>query len=349
MHLPEYRQPITARDLARLLGVSQSAVSRAFTAGASISPKMRARILTVAEKHDYRPNTIASILSKRRSNIVGLVFSDLQNPFYPALIEKLSRSLQQVGQQCLLFNVTPGSDMRQQLTALRQYSVDAAVVLVSAAVLPTAELSAATEGRTTILVNRTAPGSSLLSVSCDNIEGARAIADHFYALGHRRVAFLGGRPGSITDAERRDAFAARLAELGMVLTAGLSAGEFSYRAGHAAAAQIVGARSTDAVFCVTDIVAAGAMDALRGAFGVAVPDALSIAGFDDIDMASWPHYALTTFRYPVDAVVGRIVRLLVDGEGTSCEESNDHRLPGELVVRATTGPRPRRGQRSRRV
>ena len=126
---------MTSRQLARLIGVSQSAVSRAFSQGTSISPELRERILSAAEVYGYSPNVIASILSTRRSNIVGIVVSDLTNPFYPALLEKFSRRLQASGHQSLLFNLAPGSDVKQQLSAIRQYNVDA-VVIVSATIFP---------------------------------------------------------------------------------------------------------------------------------------------------------------------------------------------------------------------
>jgi DNA-binding LacI/PurR family transcriptional regulator len=241
--------------------------------------------------------------------------------------------------------------MRQQLGALRQYNVDAVIILVSAAVLSAAELAPATEGRAAVFINRTVPESHLFSVSCDNKEGARAIADHLYATGSRRAALVCGRPGSVTDTERRHAFVARLAELGMVLTANISSGEFSYRAGHRAAVEIARSRSTDAVFCSTDILAAGVMDRLRDEFGVAIPRELSVIGFDDIDMASWPHYALTTFRYPVDAVVDRTIQLLLEWNRESIGICFDHRLSGELVIRESTAgnrhrlPATRRSER----
>jgi Transcriptional regulators len=143
---PARRKPITARELARLMGVSQSAVSRAFTPGTSISPELRQRVLRAAEEFDYHPNAIASMLSTRRSNIAGIVVSEMQNPFYPTLIEKLSRELQRVGLQSLMFNITRGSNIEEQLVALRKYNVDA-VVVISATVLSGASLCWATEGR----------------------------------------------------------------------------------------------------------------------------------------------------------------------------------------------------------
>src|SRR5689334_19053409 len=133
------RNSITARELARMIGVSQSAVSRAFTPGASIAPELREKILQYAATVDYQPNAIASMLSKRRTNIVGIVISEMQNPFYPALLERLSQELQKIGFQSLLFNITAGANLQEQLSALRRYNVDA-VIVISATVLSGATL-----------------------------------------------------------------------------------------------------------------------------------------------------------------------------------------------------------------
>jgi len=331
----QLRKPITARELARLIGVSQSAVSRAYTPGASISSEMRERILSTAESLGYSPNAIASTLSKRKSDFVGIVVSDLQNPFYPTLIEKLSRGLQGVGQQSLMFTVTPGSDLRQQLTALRRYNVEA-VVIVSAAPLSGASLIWATEGRKAIMINRTVPDSSITSVSCNNAEGARAIADHFHAIGRRRVAFVAGMPEASANLQRQHAFIARLAELGMTLTAAVSGGEYSYDAGYRSALEIARTTRTDAIFFANDILAAGGMDALRDEIGASVPGDIAVAGFDDIAMARWPRYSLTTFRQPLDAMVELTVRLVTEKAPAAAETSGIHLVPGQLVVRAST-------------
>lgn len=329
----EASKTMTARDLARLIGVSQSAVSRAFTPGASISEDLRQRILAAAQRFGYRPNVIASILSRQKSDIVALVVSDLRNPYYPGLLERLSRSLQARGLQCLLFNIAPGSDVRQQLMALRQYHVDALAV-ISATVLSAEEIVLAAEGRRVVLVNRIAPEARLTTVSCDNAHGARAIADHFHALGRRRAAFVAGLTGTVVSLQRQNAFVTRLAELGMTLTASIGAGEYSYEAGYRAGLELARAGGTDAVFFANDILALGGLDALREGCGIRVPEDIAVAGFDDIPMAQWPHYSLTTYRQPIDELVGRILDVISGGDATPAL----HLLEGDMVVRRSTTP-----------
>lgn len=329
------RKPITARELAKLMGVSQSAVSRAFTPGTSISAELRERILRAAEEFDYQPNAIASMLSTRRSNIAGIVVSEMQNPFYPTLIEKLSRELQRVGLQSLMFNVTRGSNVEEQLVALRKYNVDA-VVVISATVLSGESLRWATEGRAAVLVNRTIPELPLTSVSCNNVEGARAIADHFHAIGRRNVAFVGGLPYTSTNLERQNAFITRVAELGMVLTHSISGGEYSYEAGYKAALEIGAAGRSDAVFFANDILAIGGFDAFKDGLGQRVPEDIAIAGFDDVAMTRWPRYSLTTFRQPVDEIVATTVAQILEQLASKAYSPSQNPISGQLLVRHST-------------
>lgn len=329
------RRSMTARELARLLGVSQSTVSRAFTPGASIAPDLRTRIIEYAREVGYEPNAIASMLSKRRTSIIGIVVSELQNPFYPALIEKLSRELQRVGFQSLLFNVARGSNVEGQLAALRRYKVDG-VIIISATILAGTTLSAVTEGLATVLINRIVDDTSMNCICCDNAAGGRAIAEHFHALGRRRVAYVAGLGHTITNMERQTSFITRVAELGMTLTHCINGGEYSYAAGYQAALAIAAERRTDAVFFANDLLAIGGLDAFRDDAGLRVPEDVAVAGFDDIGMAGWPHYQLTTFSQPIDDMVAASVGMLVDGSADPSRPRSILRLAGSLVVRRST-------------
>ena len=336
-------RPITARELARLMGVSQSAVSRAFTPGSSISPELRQRILRASHEMDYQPNAIASMLSTRRSNIAGIVVSELQNPFYPTLIEKLSRRLQQAGLQSLMFNITRGSNVDEQLVALRKYNVDA-VVVISATVVSGPSLRWATEGRAAVLVNRSIPEGGITTVTCDNIGGARTIANHFHEIGRHKVAYIGGLPHTSTNLERQGAFIQRVAELGMVLTHSMSAGEYSFEAGYHAALELIAKSRPEAIFFANDILAMGGMEALRDSAGLRIPEDIAVAGFDDISLGHWPRFSLTTYSQPVDQMVATTVDLITRQLANPDHPVSTTQLSGELFVRhstvATTPPEP---------
>lgn len=332
-------KPLTSRQLAALIGVSQSAVSRAFTPGSSISSDLRDRILLAARDYGYQPNAIASMLTTRRTNIVGLVVSDMQNPFYPVLIEQLSQGLQRVGLQSLLFNITPGASIEDQLHAIRAYNLDA-VVVISATVLNARTLGWATEGRRAVLLNRLGH-EDIATVCCDNVLGARALVDHLYEAGHRRIGYVAGLTTSAIGMTRYSAFTSRLAELGMRLAGTASREVYSYDAGWHGALELI-AQEPDAIFFASDILALGGLDALRQA-GLA--GQIGAVGFDDIPMAGWAGYSLTTYRQPIGALVQTTVGLLVAAEAAP---PRLHALPGELVVRNSTMPRSQEEGRDRK-
>ncbi|KAA2214816.1 LacI family DNA-binding transcriptional regulator [Teichococcus oryzae] len=332
---------ITARDLARHLGVSQSMVSRAFSPGASVAPEMRARILQSAAEMGYRPNIIAAALSRRRSSIVGIVMGELSNPFYPAVLEQLTGALGAAGFQPLLFTVPPGQEADAALPMLRQYHVDAVVVTA-------ASLSAAGaadwlgDGRSAVLFNRTAAGEAEPqaiagtplpdSVACDNVAGGHAAAEALLARGRRRLAFVAGRPDTSTSRERERGFREALQARGLPPPLRADAGDFSYEAGHRVALDL---READGIFFANDILALGGLDALRHEMGRRVPEDVSVLGFDDIPMAAWPAYRLSTLRQPVPAMVARTVDLLRARLAGETDGPRAERLPAELVERAS--------------
>ncbi len=328
------RRPLTSRQLAALIGVSQSAVSRAFTPGSSISAELRDRILRSAREVGYRPNAIASMLTTRRSNMVGIVLSDMRNPFYPALVERLTAALQQVGLQSLLFNVTPGARVEEQLVAIRTYDVDA-VIVVSATSLSERALAWATDGRRAILLNRRSD-EPVTTICCDNVAGARAIVDHLGAIGRRHIGYVAGLTRTAVGVERRSAFLARLAELGLRLAGITSQEAYTYEAGWRGALELLPNRP-DAIFFASDSLALGGLDALRLEAGLRVPEDIAVTGFDDIAMAGWRAYGLTTYRQPMDQIVEATLERLAAGRGAAVEHIA---IPGELIVRASTGGLP---------
>ena len=325
----KWKRPLTSRQLAALIGVSQSAVSRAFTPGSSISPDLRDRILRSARETGYQPNAIASMLTKRRTNIVGIVVSDMRNPFYPGLIEPLTQGLQRIGFQSLLFNITPGASVEEQLVAIRTYNVDA-VIVISATILTERDLAWATEGRKAILLNRQST-EDITSVCCDNAAGARAVVDHLHAIGRRRIGYVAGLSKTAVGIERRSAFVTRLAELGMRLAGTVSHEAYGYEAGWRGALDLL-AQKPDAIFFASDVLALGGIDALRQEAKVEVPDDIAVAGFDDIAMAAWPRYSLTTYRQPIGKLVETVLELLSEGHAETVHRS----IAGELIVRTSS-------------
>lgn len=325
----------TARDVARILGISTATVSRAFTENAVIAPETRNKVLRIAERIGYQPNPFARTLTTKRSQLAGIVVADITNPFYPEVLAALTRRLQDSGLQTMLFFAGPGRNVDNSLPMLLQYSPDIAIVL--AATMSSDMVRACRQvGTPVLLFNRDVPNSHAAAVCCDNLAGGRLVAEMLIAAGHKRLAFIAGLADTSTNQDRFTGFSQACRDLGHPPPLVMEGGTFTYEAGHAAIKRLLDrADPPDAVFCANDIVAIGALDAARRELGINVPEELSIVGFDDIAMAAWPSYSLTTVRQPtnamIEATIAQTKRLLVNRD--TLPETNI--LPGRLVRRGS--------------
>lgn len=325
---------VTSTEVARAAGVSQSTVSRAFNREEVVSAETRARILSIAAELGYRPNELARSLISRKSNMIGIVMGDLLNPFYPAVLSAFTHNLQRLGRRVLLFSVPPGHDVDDVLPQLMQYQI-AGVVIASATLSSRMAETVGKSGTPVVLFNRTVYGDAVNSVCCANEEGGRLVARILLAAGHRRFGLIGGLASTSTHLERKRAFAEEL-RAGGIADLREAPGGNTYEGGFAAAKALLSARDRpDALFCISDIMALGALDAARRELSLAVPQDVSIVGFDDIAAAAWPSYDLTTVRQPVEAMVSETIAILLDQIDRADATPVSLRLPGKLVVRST--------------
>jgi DNA-binding LacI/PurR family transcriptional regulator len=195
-----------------------------------------------------------------------------------------------------------------------------------------------------VLFNRYIPGSDASGVRCDNVAGGRLIGEAFLAAGARTFAIMTGDPRGTTSQDRIRGFVERLLEDGVKRNqieevAGGSTYDGAVKATHALFGDQK-KRRPDALFAVNDIMAMGAMDALRFEYGLRIPDDLMVAGFDDIPEGGRPAYNLTTVRQPIDRMVEETLSILhLDGPPRPIERGIDRPIQGELVWRGTV-PRP---------
>jgi DNA-binding LacI/PurR family transcriptional regulator len=299
----------TSYDVARQAGVSQSAVSRCFRPGASISPKMRERILAAANELGYRPNAIAQGLITRRSNLVAVIISNLTNLYYPEVLAELTAKLSAQGIRVLLFTLAGESEIDDVLDQVWRYQVDGAIV---AARLSPAQLAAfQSRDIALVLYNRDGDGTPVASVSCEFAAGETLLIDGLFAAGSRKFGIIGGpRDSTVGEAHVRGA-CSRLALAG-ITDVPIDRGDFSYESGYAAAKRLLGEHRLDAIIAANDVMALGAMDAARIDCGLAVPEDLSVVGYDGVDPAKWRSYRLTTVRQPVGRMTEAAVSMLVD-------------------------------------
>ncbi len=330
---------ITSMDVAALAGVSQSAVSRAFTPGSAIATAKRELILEAARKLNYVPNSIASSLTTKRTNMVAVILGNLDNPFYVLVLKALIDRLQARGTQILTFTVPNGASSDNALMRVLRYQVDG-IILTSAQLSTRMTSMCHDRGIPVVLFNRYVPGSDASGVRCDNAAGGRLMAEALLQAGARTFAVVKGDPKGTTSQDRLQGFAERLLEEGipranLLELEGLSV----YDGAHAAVLRAFRDDRLplpDAIFGINDIMAMGAMDALRGEMGVKIPDDLMFGGFDNIDEAAhWP-YRLTTVRQPVEEMADETLKLLdLDNPGAEIELGIDIKVPGHLVWRDT--------------
>ncbi|UBV44370.1 LacI family DNA-binding transcriptional regulator (plasmid) [Deinococcus taeanensis] len=311
-------QRVTSLDVSREAGVSQSAVSRAFTPGASISPDTRRRVLEAARRLGYQPNAIARSLVTQRSGIVALIVGELHNPFYPQALTQFAQALEARGKRALLLTHDTRRDVQDTLDAARSYQIEAAIVFPTRLNAAPPSLGKLDEGGVPVLLfNRHLPGHQLLSVACDNYAGGRLAAQVLLDAGARRPAFIGGDPDTSTHQDRLRGFTERLAEAG-VRPVATPARAFQYDWGVQATLHLDAAGDRpDAFFGANDIVTIGILDALR-TLGRRVPQEVSVIGFDNIDESARLAYRLTTIGQPLAAMVEDALRALEDpqpGEG----------------------------------
>jgi DNA-binding LacI/PurR family transcriptional regulator len=329
------RLPATAHDVARQAGVSQSAVSRSFTPGASVSEATRSAVLAAAGELGYQPNLLARSLITRRSRIIGMAVGYLHNQFYPAVLQAMSERLQALGYHLLLFTAPQAEHADPLLEDILRYQVDG-LVLASTSLSSRLAAACAARGVPVVLFNRVSEGAgSVESVTGENRAGGRAIARFLVAGGHRRFAFIAGIENSSTSRDRERGFREGLAAHGIHGFA-RAVGGYDMDSASAAADALLGTPDRpDAVFCASDHMAIAVLDRVRGKHRLRVPEDVSVVGFDDAVPAAWPAYGLTTFHQPVGAMVEATVRLLVSRIEGRVGPAQRVVVQGDLLVRGS--------------
>ena len=327
---------VTALEVAQVAGVSQSAVSRAYTPGASVSRTTADKVFEAARQLGYRPNVIARSLITGKSRIVALVVAYLENQFYPEALEKLSHAFRKKGYHILVFMASNDKEETERVVEdLLDYQVDG-LVAASVAMTQTLAQRCRSEGIPVMLFNRHQGIDGPSSVTSDNFDGARKIARFLASGGHERIAHVSGWLGSSTGRERADGFEAGLAERGMQPHS-LEDGMYSREVAAEATLRMFapGKVRPDAIFVGNDHMAFAVVDALRHDLGLRVPGDVSVVGYDDVPQARWASYDLTTMRQPLNRLVEETVESLLARIADPNAEPVQLRIPCELKVRAS--------------
>jgi LacI family transcriptional regulator len=325
----------TIRDVALAVGVSASTVSRALSMSELVNPSTRERVQRAADRLGYRPNRAARGLITGRTGNVGLIVPDLANPFFPSIVKAIQARAREKDFAVFLADADEDRDAEVDLVRALAKQVDG-MVLCSPR-MTEANLRAISGETSLVLVNRRVANHS--AVTFDNAGGMRQAVAHLQALGHTRVAWVGGPRDSWSNRERHRALRTvtaagkiRLVEIGNVIP------QFE---GGVAAADLVLAAGVSAVIAYNDLVALGLLSRFRSR-GVELPGEISVIGTDDIPLSGMSHPALTTVALPKEQAGRHAVDLLLSLlEGGARTTPTRRELPTHLLVRDSTGVAPR--------
>ena len=301
---------VTLKEVAMRAGVSRSAVSRTFTAGASVSPKTRAKVEQAATDLGYAPNALASSLTTGKTKLIGLIANNFHNPLILEVFDLFTRGLQDRGLRPLLVNLTDATDPAASLRMLRQYSVDG--VIVASSTLPSSFAESFKDAGLPVVhaFGRYSTAPDVHVVGIDNVACGRMAAEALIRRGYTRVAFLGGPETATSTQDRAAGFLAALADHPQITAHATYAAAYTFDAGRAEMQRLLAAHPAEAYFCGDDLLAVGALSAIEDA-GLSVPSDIGLIGLNDMEMARWQNIGLTTIRQPVAEIISAAIDLVV--------------------------------------
>jgi DNA-binding LacI/PurR family transcriptional regulator len=304
----ELRPRATSYDVAASAGVSQSAVSRAFSPDGSISEETRRRVLSAARALNYQPNALARSLITRRSNLIGLVLANATNAYYPELAMEITRQCALRGSRVLLFSFLDASELNALLDQIWTYQVDGVVACTT---LSKAHERAFEEQNVPLVLYNGAPETRHVSaVSVDHVEGEGRLVRALWRAGARRFGVIAGPEGSWVARMRVDGILRQMQALDLPAPQ-IVRGDYTYQSGVEGLRQLLAETvDLDAIVCANDAMALGALDAARHCRPMTDEDRLSIVGFDGFGAGRWLAYDLATMRQPVERMAEAAVDIL---------------------------------------
>jgi LacI family transcriptional regulator len=333
---------VTSRDVAREVGVSQSTVSRALRGDPRVAPTTQVLVSDAARRMNYIPNVAARSLITARTQTVGVIVADIANPFYPQIVDSLHDELGLSGYRMVLLHERADGRRGELVPQLQGRSVDG-LIFTSATLDSDAVDWFSDRGVPAVLLNRDIDGAFVDRVLSDTRLGGALAAELLVRLGHTRIGLIAGPSNTSTSRDRERGFLEALQRLGIPHCPELHRdGEFAYESGHQWARDLLSLPDPPtALFCGNDVMAFGALDAARR-LGISVPDQLSVVGYDDIDMAAWAAFDLSTINQPLAQMAKAAARMMVSRiESDAQLEPRTQIFPASVVLRGTTAPPPR--------
>ncbi|KOU46423.1 MULTISPECIES: LacI family DNA-binding transcriptional regulator [Streptomyces] len=324
------------KDVAAEAGVSVATVSRVLNGHPSVSQEARTRVLAAVEALGYRPNAVARSLRTAQTRTLGLVISDVLNPYFTELARFVEEEARALGYSVIIGNADERPDLQDHhVRTLIDRRIDGLLVSPADGGTPLLR-DVALSGTPMVFVDRWIPGIDVPVVRADGTGAVRDLVAHLHGLGHRRLAIIAGPAATTTGDERVEAFRGALRDHGLALPdAYIGQGDFQAASGRRATERFLElAEPPEVVFAADNLMALGALDAIR-ARGLRVPDDIALAAFDDIPWFVHTGPPITAVAQPTADLARAAVRALADRiEGRTPQSVT---LPARLVVRRSCG------------
>lgn len=335
----------TLREIADRAGVSVGTVSNVINGTAAVSAERRERVLAAIRELDYQPNHVARSLKLRKTRMLGMVISDITNPFFPQLVRGAEDAALKNSYLLVTFNTDDNVEREKRvLSVLRQRRVDGVLLVVAPSAGDDGHIRGILDsGMPIVCLDRLPAGIEVDSVSVDNVAGARDCVRHLISMGHRRIAILTGPRAVQTAAERLQGYREALIQAGIPADPGLVLeGDFRSESGYRLGrALLAGSDRPTAVFVCNNMMALGLLRALTE-LGLNCPRDVAVASFDDFPLAEAFQPRMTAVAQPAYSIGYRGAELLIARiEGRPAEPRPSRiRLATQLLVReSSTGYR----------
>jgi LacI family transcriptional regulator len=329
----------TIKHVAARAGVSFTTVSHVLNGTRRVSDSARERVERAIAEMGYAPSAVARALKMSETCILGVLVPNITNPFFAELTRGIEDCCHRTDYSVFLCNSDDDPQRQSRyLQTLLERRVDGLLLAAAAGQASPLAQRLASARVPTVVVDRHIPGLAADLVRVDHEGGARLAVEHLLALGHRKIACLGGPSEFAVSRERVAGWRAAMAQAQIEPEPGwLLEGNFSAAAGHELTRQLLARGDVSAIFASNDLLAIGALRA-AAELGVAVPSALSVIGFDGIDLGAYAYPALTTVGHPIRAMGEVAAQVLIERIAAGPTSAREVVLPAQLLRRESTGP-----------
>lgn len=321
-----------------MASVSHSTVSRALCNSPLVNQKTAEKIRRIARESGYRPSAAARSLVTRRSHTIGVVVTNIADPFVAGVVSGIEETANEHGFSVFLANSNSDPDREVRVVrAFEERRVDGIIVTASRVGARYVPLLSHIQVPI-VLLNNQHPSQFVHSVMIANVQASQGATRHLIDLGHRRIAYLGDRGGNQSETERFSGYRQALEAAGLRFTRQLVVqGDSKPEAAKVAMAHLLALpHPPTAVFCYNDLTALGAIRQIRD-HGLRVPGDISVVGFDDLYISQYLDPPLTTVRQPMREMGCMAMETLLHILAKAAS-GHDIKVPGELIVRASTAP-----------